>query len=163
MTTSTTPSRGLMRPLRGTGFYLLVAAFVVASLFPFYWIVATSLQTQADLSQGTTSLWPHHLSLSSYVFAITQGHFVRALLNSAIIAVSTTVVTIVLASMAGYALARLGVRGRGAILAFILLAGFFPIIAMVGPLFLAWRDLGLLDSPIALIVTYLIYTLPLAT
>jgi ABC-type glycerol-3-phosphate transport system permease component len=157
------------RPLRAArvgrqaGFYLLVTAFVAASLFPFYWIIATSLKSQAELNQGTTGLWPHHLTLSSYRFAFTQGDFLRPLLNSLIVAVSTTAVTIVLASLAGYALARLGMRGRGAILALILLAGFFPVIAMVGPLFLAWRDLGLLNSYVGLVITYLVYTLPLAT
>ena len=157
------------RPLGAAGvgrqaaFYLLVAAFVVASLFPFYWIVATSLKSQAELTRGTTGLWPHHPTLSSYRFAFTQGDFGRPLLNSLIVAVSTTAVTIVLASLAGYALARLGMRGRGAILALILLAGFFPVIAMVGPLFLVWRDLGLLNSYAGLIITYLVYTLPLAT
>src|SRR4029453_3217365 len=95
--------------------------------------------------------------------AFTDGDFLRPLLNSVIVAVCTTAVTIVLASLAGYALARLGLRGRGAILALILMAGFFPIIAMVGPLFLVWRDLGLLNGYIGLIIAYLVYTLPLAT
>jgi hypothetical protein len=62
----------------------------------------------------------------------TQGDFVRPLLNSLIVAVSTTAVTVVLASLAGYALARLGVRGRGAILALILLAGRRPVSAASG-------------------------------
>ena len=126
--TSSTRTRPLAaaRVGRQAGFYLLVAAFVVASLFPFYWIFATSLKSQAELNQGTTGLWPHQLTLSSYRFVFTQGDFVRPLLNSLIVAVSTTAVTVVLASLAGYALARLAVRGRGAILALILLAGFFP-------------------------------------
>ena len=65
--------------------------------------------------------------------------------------------------MAGYALARLPIRGAGAILVFILVAGFFPVLAMVGPLFLVLRDLGLLDSIWPLIIVYLVYTLPIAT
>jgi ABC-type glycerol-3-phosphate transport system permease component len=144
------------------GFYLLVAAFVVASLFPFYWILVTSLKTPDEISAGTTGLWPSRLSIASYV-ADLHSNFLQSLGNSAIVAVSTTALTVVLASLAGYALARLGVRGRGGILGFVLLAGFFPVIAMVGPLFLVYRDIGLLDTYLALIVTYLVYTLPLAT
>ena len=163
MNRSTTRTPGAARVARLAGFYLLIAAFVVASLFPFYWILATSLKSQAQLNQGTTGLWPGHLTLSSYRLVFSQGDFLRPLLNSLVVAVSTTVVTIVLAALAGYALARFGMRGRGAILALILLAGFFPVIAMVGPLFLVWRDLGLLNSYAGLVITYLVYTLPLAT
>ncbi len=55
------------------------------------------------------------------------------------------------------------IRGAGAILAFILVAGFFPVLAMVGPLFLVLRDLGILDSFWPLIIVYLVYTLPIST
>ncbi len=72
-------------------------------------------------------------------------------------------VTIVVASMAGYALARLRIRGTGAILAFILLAGFFPVLAMIGPLFLVLRYLGMLNNIYPLIIVYLVYTLPIST
>ena len=93
----------------------------------------------------------------------TQASFLRPLVNSIIVALATTVVTIVVASMAGYALARLRIRGAGAILGFILLAGFFPVLAMIGPLFLVLRDLGWLNSIWPLIIVYLVYTLPIAT
>lgn len=147
---------------RRVGFYVVVAAFVVVSLFPFYWILATSLKTPDEISAGTTGLWPSKLSIASYVTDL-HSNFLQSLGNSAIIAICTTALTVVLASLAGYALARLGVRGRGGILGFVLLAGFFPVIAMVGPLFLVYRDIGLLDTYLALIITYLVYTLPLAT
>src|SRR5579864_1192522 len=55
------------------------------------------------------------------------------------------------------------IRGAGAILAFILVAGFFPVLAMVGPLFLVLRNLGLLDNIYPLIIVYLVYTLPIST
>jgi ABC-type glycerol-3-phosphate transport system permease component len=75
----------------------------------------------------------------------------------------TTAVTVVVASLAGYALARLPIRGTGAILAFILLAGFFPVLAMIGPLFLMLRYIGALNNIYPLIIVYLVYTLPIST
>jgi ABC-type glycerol-3-phosphate transport system permease component len=69
----------------------------------------------------------------------------------------------VIAVLAGYALTRTRMRGKGSILGFVLIAGFFPPLAMVGPLFLAYRRIGFLNNYPALIITYLIYTLPLAT
>ena len=152
-------------PVREALFYLLVLLAVAVSLFPFYWILRTSLESNADVARGVqaTGLLPSHLSIKAYVDDFTQQHFLTPLLNSAIIALAATAVTIVVATMAGYALARLSIRGTGAILAFILIAGFFPVLAMVGPLFLLFRDLGFLNSIYPLILAYLVYTLPIAT
>jgi len=150
------------------GFYILIVAFVVGSLFPFYWIVITSLKTPAELSAGTTSLLPGHVTFGSYSADLTQTsttglNFGRSLLNSAIVALSTTAITVVIAVLAGYALSRTRMRAKGPVLGFVLIAGFFPPLAMVGPLFLAYRHISLLNSYPALVITYLIYTLPLAT
>jgi ABC-type glycerol-3-phosphate transport system permease component len=150
------------------GYFVLVAAFVVASLFPFYWILITSLKTQSELSQGTSSLLPGHITFGSYSFDLSQTSttgisFSRAMLNSAFIALASTAITVVLSVLAGYALSRTRIRGKTAMLGFILLSGFFPVLAIVGPLFLAYRHLGLLNTYPALIITYLIYTLPIAT
>jgi ABC-type glycerol-3-phosphate transport system permease component len=144
-------------------FFLLLAIFVLVSLFPFYWIVITSLKTQAQLSKGTTSLLPGHVTLGNYVTDFTKEDFVRPLLNSVVIALSTTVVTVIIATLAGYALSRTRIRGKGVMLGFILVAGFFPVLAMVGPMFIAYRHVGLLNSYQGLVIAYLIYTLPLAT
>jgi trehalose/maltose transport system permease protein len=150
------------------GFFVLVAVFVIGSLFPFYWIVITSLKTPDQLAQGTTSLLPGHMTFGSYSADLTQTSatgisFGRALLNSAIVALSTTAITVVLAVLAGYALSRTSIRGKAPVLGFVLIAGFFPPLAMVGPLFLAYRHIGFLNNYPALIITYLIYTLPIAT
>jgi ABC-type glycerol-3-phosphate transport system permease component len=151
---------------REVGFYLLVLLAVAISLFPFYWILRTSLETNAEVAQGVggaNGLLPSHLSFDAYAKDFTQQHFLTPLVNSAILALGATAVTVVVASLAGYALARLSIRGAGAILAFILVAGFFPVLAMVGPLFLLFKELNLLDNIYPLIVVYLVYTLPIAT
>ncbi|HEX5307852.1 MAG TPA: carbohydrate ABC transporter permease [Solirubrobacteraceae bacterium] len=157
--------RRIRKQAFSVGFYLLVALAVVVSLFPFYWMLRTSLSTNADIARGveSTGLLPSHLSLNAYSQDFTQQHFLTPLLNSAIVALAATAITVVVATMAGYALARMPIRGSGAILAFILLAGFFPVLAMVGPLFLLFRNLGFLDSIYPLILAYLVYTLPIAT
>jgi trehalose/maltose transport system permease protein len=150
---------------REAGFYFLVAIAVAVSLFPFYWILRTSLASNAEIAQGVeaTGLLPSHLSFQAYVDDFTQQHFLTPLLNSAIVALGATAITVVVSTLAGYALARMSLRGSGAILGFILIAGFFPVLAMVGPLFLLLRNLNLLDSIYPLIIVYLVYTLPIAT
>jgi ABC-type glycerol-3-phosphate transport system permease component len=137
--------------------------FVVVSLFPFYWIVITSLKSNAVLAQGTTSLLPSHITFSNYIDDFTKQDFLRPLLNSAIVCISATILTVIIASMAGYALSRTKIKGRAAVMGFILVAGFFPILAIVGPLFIAYKHTALLDTYPALILSDLIYTLPLAT
>jgi ABC-type glycerol-3-phosphate transport system permease component len=147
-------------------FYLGVIIVILISLFPFYWILRTSLESNAQVSAGvggSNGIVPSHLSFSAYVSVFSKQNFLTPLVNSIIVALVNTVVTVIVASLAGYALARLDIRGAGAILAFILLAGFFPVLAMVGPLFLLLKNLGLLDNVYPLIVVYLVYTLPITT
>jgi ABC-type glycerol-3-phosphate transport system permease component len=146
-----------------SGFYLMVTIFVVVSLFPFYWILITALKTQPEISAGTTGLFPAHLTWSSFSSILSQAVFARSLLNSVIVALSTTILTVIIASLAGYGLARTTIRGKQLIMGFLLVAGFFPVIAMVGPIFITYRSIGLLDNLAGLVIVYFIYTLPLAT
>jgi len=148
---------------RKVGFFVLLAIFVLASLFPFYWIVITSLKTNAQLAQGTSSLLPGHITWSNYSTDLTKEDFVRPLVNSAIVSLAATVITVVLASLAGYAMSRTKIRGKPLIFGFVLIAAFFPIMAMVGPLFIVYRHIGLLNSYPGLTIACLIYTMPLAT
>lgn len=152
------------RPIKplAVGRAVLLAMFVVASLFPFYWIVITSVKTNSDLARGTHSLLPTSFSWSAYKTDFSQYDYLRNVLNSAIVALSTTAITIVVGSAAGYALARTRLRGRSVLLGFILIAGFFPIMAMIGPLFLTYTHAGLIDTFWTLIVSDLVYTLPIA-
>jgi ABC-type glycerol-3-phosphate transport system permease component len=156
-----------LRPGRAagrTGFFLLLAVFVLVSLFPFYWIVVTSLKTTAEYNQGTTSLLPpSHITFSNYADDFTHQDFIRPLLNSIGVSIATTVLTVVIAALAGYALSRTSIRGKGGILGFILLTAFFPAIAIVGPMFIAYKHVGLLNTLPGLVICYLVLTLPLAT
>lgn len=158
------PSAGKI--VRETLFYLAAVIVVLVALFPFYWILRTSLESNRQVAAGVggaNGIIPSQLSGTAYKNVFTQQSFLRPLLNSLIVALATTLVTIIVASMAGYALARLKIRGAGAILAFILLAGFFPVLAMIGPVFLMLRYLGALNNIYPLIIVYLVYTLPIST
>lgn len=159
-------SRRTRTIVREVCFYLAVLIVILIALFPFYWILRTSLLSDQAVGQGVggpNGIIPAHLTGSAYSEDFTQQGFLSPLVNSAIVAGLTTLISLIVAAPAGYALARMPIRGTGAILAFILVAGFFPVLAMVGPLFLVLRDLGLLNSIWPLIIVYLVYTLPIAT
>lgn len=102
--------RGRRRFAGQVFFYLGVLIVLLIALFPFFWILRTSLESNAEFVQGVggaNGFLPSHLTFSSYIDDFTQLHFLTPLLNSAIVALGTTAVTIVVASLAGYALARL--------------------------------------------------------
>jgi ABC-type glycerol-3-phosphate transport system permease component len=159
-------ARGGRKAARESLFYLAVLVVVLIALFPFYWILRTSLESSSQVAAGVggqNGIVPSHLSGSAYSSVFSQQHFLTPLVNSVIVSLATTLVSVIVGSLAGYALARLRIRGAGAILGFILLAGFFPVLAMVGPLFLLLKDLGVLDNIYPLIIVYLVYTLPITT
>jgi ABC-type glycerol-3-phosphate transport system permease component len=152
--------------VRETLFYIAAVIVVLISLFPFYWILRTALESNSQAAAGVggaNGIIPSQLHITAFKNVFTQQGFGTPLLNSIIVSLACTAVTIVVASMAGYALARLKIRGAGAILGFILLAGFFPVLAMIGPLFLLLRYIGALNNIYPLIIVYLVYTLPIST
>ncbi|WP_347108510.1 carbohydrate ABC transporter permease [Paenarthrobacter sp. S56] len=153
------------RRLRGEAkLHPLVWVFVVAvmgfSLIPFYWLVNTSLKKGASLSKG--ELFPAQPTLENYAVVFQNPEFLLALRNSVIIAVVTTTVALVFASFAAYALARLKMRRKAMILTLILSVTTFPAIAIAAPMFSIWREIGLYDTLLGLIIPKLTFALPLA-
>ena len=138
------------------GAVVLIMAFC---LFPFYWLVNTSLKTGQDLSSA--NLIPPNPSLDNYSSIFEDSNFTTALRNSVIVAGATTVLALVIGSFAGYALARLRFRFKFLLLAIILSITTFPPIAIAAPLFKFWTDLGIYDTLYGLIPPFLAFTLPL--
>lgn len=156
---------GTGRPRRSkTRLHPLVWVFVVVvmgfSLVPFYWLVSTSLKKGASLGKG--ELFPSQPTLDNYLAVFGNGDFLLAMRNSVIIAVVTTVIALVFASFAAYALARLKMRRKALILTLILSVTTFPAIAIAAPLFAIWREIGLYDTLVGLIIPKLTFALPLA-
>src|SRR3954451_9378206 len=139
--------------------WVAVAAIVIFCLFPFYWLVRISLKTGVDLRSG--SAYPPHPTLANYKSIFQNGDFTRALLNSAVISVVTTVLALTVGSFCAYALARLRFRGKFPILALVLSITTFPAIAIAAPLFRLWSDIGIYNTWIGLIIPNLTFALPL--
>jgi multiple sugar transport system permease protein len=140
--------------------WLAVVAIVVFCLFPFYWLVNTSLKTGPDLS--TSSLFPPNPTLDNFQSIFNDSNFTTALKNSAIVALTTTVLALVVGSFCAYALARLRIRFKFVILAIVLTITTFPQITIAAPIFKLWRDIGLYNTIPGLVIPYLTFALPLA-
>lgn len=139
--------------------WVAVAAIVVFCLFPFYWLINTSLKTGADLSGA--NLLPPNPTLDNYTSIFEDTAFTKALRNSAIVAGSVTVFSLLIGSFAGYALARLHLPFKFLILAILLSISTFPPIAIAAPVFEIWTDIGLYNTYLGLILPSLAFGLPL--
>src|SRR3954469_14283702 len=130
----------------GTPWWLWVSVFaiVVFCLLPFYWLVNISLKTGPDLSPA--NVYPPHPSLANYKSIFQNSSFTRALANSAIVALTTTFIGVIVGSFAAYALARLKMRGKYLLLGIVLSITTFPQIAIAAPLFKLWSDIGLYNT-----------------
>jgi multiple sugar transport system permease protein len=133
---------------------------IVFALLPVAWIASLSLKPAADLNDKR--FIPRELSLEHYRTIFQDPQFPAALWNSVGIASLSTVLSVVLAMFAAYAIVRLRFRGRQVVLGAALSIAMFPPIAVVGPLFNLWRNVGLFDTWPGLILPYMTFTLPLA-
>jgi len=133
---------------------------IVFALLPVAWIASLSLKPAADLNDNR--FLPRDVSLEHYRSIFQDPQFPAALWNSVGIATLSTVLSVILAMFAAYAIVRLRFRGRRLVLGAALSIAMFPPIAVVGPLFNLWRNLGLFDTWPGLILPYMTFTLPLA-
>lgn len=142
--------------------YLLVGLAVVAALAPVYWMLTVSLKTEAEQFAVPPRWLAFSPTLAHYRDAFLARSFGRYLLNSAIVAVSSTVCALVLGTLAAYGLTRAEVprRRAEALSLWILSTRMFPPIVTVVPLFLLMRDLRLLDTLAALVVVHTAFNLP---
>jgi multiple sugar transport system permease protein len=133
---------------------------ILYALLPVAWILALSLKPAADLNDNR--LLPQRVSLEHYRAIFADPQFPAALVNSVGIAAIATLLSVLLAMFAAYAIVRLRFRGRGLVLGAALAIAMFPPIAVIGPLFNLWRAVGLHDTWAGLILPYMTFTLPLA-
>jgi multiple sugar transport system permease protein len=153
---------------RGTRDYarwsIAIALVLIFALIPVVWLISLSLKPPEAITDQR--FIPSEISFDNYksLFegGISDSPFIKPLINSIGIALITTAISIVLASFAAYAIARLEFPGKRVILAGALAIAMFPPISTVGPLFDMWRALGLYDTWPGLIIPYLTFSLPLA-
>ncbi|EHH11133.1 binding-protein-dependent transport systems inner membrane component [Mesorhizobium amorphae CCNWGS0123] len=148
----------IMRIVSRAAFYLLVAVIVIIAVFPFYYAVVTSLKSGTALFE--VDYWPKMISVANYRTVLTDGTFPRNLLNSLVVSGAVVAISLFLGVTAAYALARIRFRGRSLLLFAILSVSMFPPVALLAGLFELIRTLGLYNSPLALVFSYMIFTLP---
>ena len=142
------------------GWTVAVLAIVVYSLLPVAWITSLSFKQGDDINNQ--QFWPTNWSLDNYRTVFDTDLFTSALRNSLGISLIATAISVALATVAAYAIARLEFKGKKWVLSTALAIAMFPTVALVGPLFDMWRSLGIYDTWLGLIIPYISFTLPLA-
>ena len=148
------------RLLRKIPFWLLIAIIFVYALFPFYWAIRSAFTPDGEQFNTPIKYFPAHPTLTNFREVLSTPNFQHALANSTIVAASVTLLSLFVGSLAAFALGRFRFRGRSAVLYLMLSMTIFPQIAILGALYTLISNYHIYNSLKALILSYLIFTLP---
>jgi multiple sugar transport system permease protein len=151
-----------MQASRRTQAYWIVGGVltILYAIIPVCWIVSLSFKEGDDITNK--QFLPTTWSWANYTTVFSSDLFTSALRNSVGMAIIATTISVVLATLAAYAIARLNFPGKRLVLGVALAITVFPVIAIATPLFNLWRTIGLYDTWPGLIIPYLSYSLPLS-
>ena len=144
------------------GKVIFFVIFMVIVIFPFYYLIISAVKDPRDISMMPTELWPSRFSLDFFENAFIDHNLMVYLKNSVIVSLGAMALTIVIAFPAAYAFARIKFKFKKFWRNFILISNMFPIIAVVTPMFVIFRNMGLLNTYWGLIIPSVIITLPMA-
>lgn len=142
-------------------FYGTVLIVVTYCTGPVLWQFLTSLKPDAQIT-SLPPILPASITLEHYASIFTGSGLPRTIVNSAVVSLLSTTLSLAIGSVAAFGLAKLPMRSKGLILLFVLSSSMFPPIATVSPLYLIIRALGLRDTWWALILAYTSFSLPLS-
>ena len=143
--------------------YLLLAPFILFALFPLYWLVKVSVTPTALLYAEGVRMWPSATTFDNFRFVLTASDFPLYFRNSVFVAGTTSIVTVLIAALAGYAFSRLAFRAKILIVGLMLVTQMFPLVMLIAPMFKILQPLGLTQSLVGLVVVYVAFNVPFAT
>jgi len=126
--------------------YVVYLFFVFVFLSPVLWVFISSLKDQSELFRYPITLFPEHATLNNYRDAFASGNFLRYFGNSAFVAVFSTILTILINIMAGYALSKYIFKGRDIIFYVMIATLMIPLQVIMIPIFLLEKNMGLLNN-----------------
>ncbi|MFO7662330.1 MAG: carbohydrate ABC transporter permease [Chloroflexota bacterium] len=151
------------RRLGKTTTYLLLIAGVVLVAVPFWYMFVTSLKPQSYIFEMPPRLWPREVTLGNYITALATDQFLVYFFNSLLVAVVTTLLTVLIASMLAYGFSRLYFPGKEILFTMFLLGMMIPPVMLIIPQFIIARELNLLDSYRGLVLVYVTMNLSINT
>jgi multiple sugar transport system permease protein len=141
--------------------YALIAVFLFITLSPLIWVLSTSLKPDTEAISFPPKLLPEVPTIENYLFVLTDPALARSLVNSFIISIGSTALSVAVSSLAGYAFARFEFKAKNVIMSVILGLFMIPIVINIIPLYTMLANFGLLNSLVALMLTFQILIIPL--
>lgn len=138
--------------LSGIGFYVPVTFIALLILIPFFWMITTSLKTQSAIYTFPVEWIPSELTLENYITLFTRFPFGRVILNSAIVSISYTMISLILSCMAAFAFAKLKFKGSEVIFKIFIATLMIPFHTILIPLFIIMSGMGLNNTYISVII-----------
>jgi N,N'-diacetylchitobiose transport system permease protein len=148
------------RRLRRVGVNLLGVFAFVAMVFPVYWMVATAFKQPFEILNFTPEFFPSPATLSNFENALNRPNFWSSVLNSLIVVIAVTALSMVLAFLAALALAKFRFRGRAAFVIVIIGVQMVPLNALIIPLYILLSRANQVDKLSGVVITYLTFVLP---
>lgn len=141
--------------------YFVLLLLLIYAFFPTFWLISTSIKPQLEAFQNPPTWWPHNFTLFSYqILPQDQQGFVQYFKNSLIVSLGTTLLTLLAATPAGYVLSRFKFRGARSLILVILSTQMFPYVTILISLYTLFRQLGMLNTYPALILSFTTFSLP---
>jgi len=155
--------RDAIERLQTTVAYTVLGLLLLLVLFPFYWMTITSFKTEDQMRSLVSMFWPSPFVVENYTQLLTKTDFAIWYRNSALVAISSTLVATAIGTIGAYALARLRFLGRAFLSSATLITYLVPPSILFIPLYAQIRTMGLADSLAGLVAAYPSFTVPFVT
>ena len=143
-------------------FTLFAWTVILLIVFPLFWMIVTSLKPASELFTRPPTFFPSEYTLANYERLLFDTHFPTFFMNSSIVALGTTLLGIVVATLGAYSLVTFRYRGRRLLAQAVLFTYLLPSVILVIPLYLVMARLGLVNSLLGLVICYATFALPFA-
>ncbi|NQX67290.1 carbohydrate ABC transporter permease [Paenibacillus alba] len=139
---------------------IALTLFLIGALFPFYWMLVTSLKDRQEIYSGKLTLWPQNLTFANYMDTFQNSSFPHYFMNSFIVSMSSSILVLFVSILGGYSMARYSFRGKKVFLISFLATQMIPVMVILVPLFISFSQLHLLNKLPSLIITYTAMNIP---
>ncbi|MER1985916.1 MAG: carbohydrate ABC transporter permease [Solibacillus sp.] len=141
--------------------YFVLIVIAIIQLFPIYWLALFSLKNNYEIFNLSPLAFPEELRFENYIKVWTEGNIATYFFNSVLYTIVSVILTILLASMVTFAITRLQWRGSKVVLLLFIIGMMIPIHSTLIPLFNMYTQLGLINHPLALIISYTAFNMPI--
>ncbi len=143
--------------------WLFIIILLFWSLFPIYWIVITSFKTNNATIQRVQTWWPEPFTFDQYKAIFERETFWSSLVNSLLTSITATLISLVVSLLLAYALSKTRMKGKRAILQFVLFTYLVPMFLLFIPIYVLMSQLGLANNVLSLYIIYPVTCIPYAT